>query len=68
MLVGDTVGNVLTMEQPDLGSPMERDGEKPERNQGILPSTWWMRPRMMGWSWASQSSPRPWSRRESNPL
>lgn len=66
MLVGDTVGKVLTMEQPDLGSPMERDGEKPERSQGILPSTWWMRPRM-DWSWASQSSPRPWSRRESNP-
>lgn len=32
MLVGVTVWNVLTMEHPDLGSPMERVGEKPERN------------------------------------
>lgn len=67
MLVGDTVGNVLTKEHPDLGSPIERDGEKPERNQGILPSTWWMGPMMMGWSWAPQSSPRPKSRRRVKP-
>lgn len=63
-----TLENVLTMEHPDLCSPMERDGEKPERNQEILPSTWWMRPRMMGRSWAPQSSPRvQFRRRESNP-
>lgn len=69
VLVRDAVWNVLTVKNPDVGSPMERDGEKPERNQGLLPSTWWMRPRGMGWSWALQSSPRPRSRRtESNPV
>lgn len=69
MLVGDTVGNVLTKEHPDLGSHIEKDEEKPERNQGIPPSTWWMGPMMMSWSWAPQSSPRPKSRRkESNPV